>query len=170
MPHHWEVLMKRKVTLISFVTLALIFCLHILPTTVCAEGEAISTVDKLLAQSGYSFAKKTSNVWTIDYTGKSLAKFKVIISTGPDLVVMFVTIAKKAEFPVNTELLYKLARINHSLDRIKAGLDDDGDIFVRIDLSDRILDIKEFKVNVDQLAAAADQAYADIKPFIKPAK
>jgi hypothetical protein len=158
--------MKRILAAFLFAALFVTLCLSAWQSPCYAENQAPAIVDKMLAQSGYSFTKKTSNVWTIDFTGKTLSKFKVILSTGPDLVVMFVTVAKKADFQLTSESMFKLARINHALDRIKAGLDDDGDIFVRIDLSDRILDVKEFKINVEQLAAAADETFKDIQPFM----
>jgi hypothetical protein len=37
-------------------------------------------------------------------------------------------------------------------------------------VSDRTLDLKEFKINVEQLAAASDETYSDLKPFVKKAQ
>ncbi len=48
-------------------------------------------------------------------------------------------------------------KFNHHVDRVKIGLDDDGDTFVRVDLSLRLLDAQEFKLNVEQVAAGADE-------------
>ncbi len=159
----------KRIFSIVFISAFLMSCIAFQTPSFASENN-LSTVDSVLAQSGYSFAKKTSNVWTIDFTGKSLPNFKVIISTGSGLVVMFVTIVKKDQIQLSPEALYKMAKINHNLDRIKVGIDTDEDIFVRIDLSERVLDVKELRTNVDQLAAAADETYEALKPYMKTAK
>jgi hypothetical protein len=162
--------MKRIVALPVFAALVLIFCLHVQPATVCAQADAPAVVDNLLAQSGYTFVKKSNKsgtYWALDFTGKSLSKFRVLMGASDDLLIMGVVIATRSSFELTPELTYKLAKINNRFDRIKAGLDNDDDIFVRIELSPRTLDVKEFKVNVDQLRAAADEIYADIRQYIK---
>jgi len=58
-------------------------------------------------------------------------------------------------------------KFNHRVDRVKIGLDDDGDTFVRVDLSLRVLDAQEFKLNVEQVAAGADEVFAGIQTFLK---
>ena len=63
-------------------------------------------------------------------------------------------------------MLQKLLRLNEDLDRVKIGIDQSGDVFVRIDLSVRTVDAQELKENIKQLAAATDEVFAAIKPFI----
>ncbi len=43
-------------------------------------------------------------------------------------------------------------------------------MIVRLDMTLRIADTKEFKENVEQVSAATDEIYAAIKPFLVPAK
>ena len=63
-------------------------------------------------------------------------------------------------------MMKKLLGLNEQLDRVKIGLDKEGDVFVRIDLSIRILDKQELKENLDQAAAAANDVFAALKPFL----
>jgi hypothetical protein len=46
------------------------------------------------------------------------------------------------------------------------GLDSDGDIFVRCDASVRTLDAQSFKAMIDQVAAAANEVYEGVGPFL----
>jgi len=50
------------------------------------------------------------------------------------------------------------------------GIDKDGDVFVRVDLSIRVLDKDEMTVNVDQVAATADEVFKGLKPNLAVAK
>ena len=161
--------MKRIIVFSVIALFAVLTCLHVQESPAYAQDAAAAKVDSLIAQSGYKFTKIKDNVWTIDYTGKSLPKFKVIVTTGPDLVVMFVTLIPRDNFQLTSEAMYRILRVNHRLDRIKSGIDNDGDVFVRIDMSDRVLDLKEFKLNVEQLAASSDETYGDLKQFVKTA-
>jgi hypothetical protein len=131
---------------------------------VSAATTASSTrVTQLLSASGYNFKQVTATVWSIDFTGKALSKFKVILATQDDLLVVFVTVAEKKSIPLSADFMMKLLRFDHSLDRVKVGIDDDGDAFVRVDLTVRVLDGQEFKLNVEQIAAAANEVYAGIQ-------
>jgi hypothetical protein len=124
-------------------------------------------LSQLLKGSGYQFTQKTDSVWAIDLDGKSLGNYKLIGASEQGMLVMFVIIATKAELNLNQDLAYKMLKLNHEFDRVKVGIDDDGDAFVRVDLSIRTLDEEEFKLNVEQVANSADEAYADIKPYLR---
>ena len=162
--------MKRIIAFVATALFIVVLCLHLEQSPACAQDNSSEKVGTLLDQSGYTFTKVKSNVWTINFTGKTLPKFKVIITTGPELVVMFVTLIPKDNFQLTSEAMYKILRVNHRLDRIKVGIDNDGDVSVRIDVSDRTLDLKEFKINIEQLAAASDETYSDLKQWVKTAQ
>jgi len=130
-----------------------------------APESSPAKITRLLEASGYNYKKapKSDSVWSVDYTGKSLPSYKVVIAVQGNLLVIFVTVARKRHLPMTNDFMLKLLRFNHSLDRVKVGIDDDGDLAVRTDLSVRTLDSEELKLNVDQVAASADAVYADIK-------
>jgi len=131
-----------------------------------STAASAAKVDRLLGESGYKFVKKTDTVWYIAWSGKSLADFKVIIAVQDDLMVTFVTVVAKAKMRLTPEFLEKLTRYNSKFDRVKVGLDDDGDLFVRCDSTVRIMDGTEMKLVIQQVAAATDQLHQEILPSL----
>jgi hypothetical protein len=71
------------------------------------------------------------------------------------------------QIPLTPAVLQTLLRSNHDMDFVKVGLDGDGDAFVRIEISSRLLDAQEFKKIMDQVTAATDAVYTRIKPYLK---
>ncbi|MBX3279438.1 MAG: YbjN domain-containing protein [Acidobacteria bacterium] len=126
-----------------------------------------AAIARLLDQSEYSFTKASEGVWMIPFEGKELANFNVVATTQQDVLVFFVIVAEKKDFNATPAAMAKLLKLNHDLDRVKIGIDGDGDVFTRVDLSIRKLDVEELKVNVEQVAAAADAVYGAIKPDLK---
>jgi len=120
----------------------------------------------LLPASGYEYKTHKADVWSIMFNREHLKDFKVVLSTNEDMLVVFVTVVKKSQMPVTTEFRGTLLSFNHTLDRVKVGLDDDGDLFVRSDSTCRILDSEEFKVQVQQVAASANEVYGKISSSI----
>ncbi len=165
--------MKRIITCVTLIVLAVIVCCFAGPSIVCSQETNMAKVDRLLNQTGYIIVKKTPNVWYIDFTGKNLPSYKVIISTDQDEVtdvVVFVMVIKKKDFIQSVESLYKLLKFNHKLDRIKVGLDDDDDISVRVDCDSRITDAQELKAIIGQVASSSEEVCAGMKPFFTTAR
>jgi len=155
----------HRITL-SVVAVALSLCL---PSLACADDSAdAARIDKLMKQAGFTFEKKNESVWVIKQHGDNLGDYKEILAVGDGLLVIFVTIARDADIPRTEDLEYKMLQLNHQLDRIKVEIDDDGDAAVRADVTIRTLDTAELKEEVHQVAASADEVYADIKPYLAP--
>jgi len=131
-----------------------------------APSAGAAKVAQLTKASGYDFSQKTPSVWAADFEGKNLKNFRLIVAIQDDVLVTFVTVADKARMPVNIAFMRKLLRYNSTLDRVKIGYDDDGDLFVRCDASVRVLDAKEFHSIVDQVSAASDEVYKGIEEFL----
>src|SRR5215510_5064658 len=149
----------------------LLLCLQALPQPANAQEKSSPTrISQLLEESGYPYTKAAENVWAIPFEGKALSKFKVVASTEQNILVLFAVVAEKKRLRVIPEMMQKLLRLNTELDRVKIGIDDQGDAIVRVDLSIRVLDSQELKANIEQVAAAADEVFAAIKPFITIAK
>jgi hypothetical protein len=129
-------------------------------------SQVATAVGQLLDQSGYTYTKHSDTVWSINRRGNYLSEFKVVIGTGNDLMVTFVTVAKKAQLKRSEDLLFMLLRLDHEFDYVKVGLDDDQDLFVRVDSSPRLLDLQEFKATVEQVAKSADEVYGKVRPFL----
>ncbi len=138
-------------------------------TAVSQTTEASSAkVTQLLHGFGTPFTQKTPSVWYMDYNGKHLKNFRVILAVEGDLLVSFVTVAPKARIQATPDFMHKVMRLNSKFDRVKVGLDSDEDLFVRIDSTVRILDAQEFKLVIDQLASATDDVYDDLSAYITP--
>jgi hypothetical protein len=131
-----------------------------------------STLEKiagLLDQSGESYTKVDENTWTIKFKGKALTDFKVLITSTGGILVVLVIVAEKKNLKGNPpEMMYKLLKFEFDADFVKTGLNDRDDLLVSAELTIRTLDLQEFKDIVDQVAAAADQVYATVRPFMTP--
>jgi len=124
-------------------------------------------MDAMLKQTGYTYNTHNPTTWSIDLTRKNLGKVRVILSTGSDILVTFVIVAKKAQIQKTPQLMDRLLTANHDYDYTKIGLDKDGDLFVRIDMPLRTIDATELKSIIDQVANASDEIYAKVANWIK---
>lgn len=124
-------------------------------------------MDALLKQTGYAYTTHNPTTWSIDLNRKHLGKVKVILSTGSDILVTFVIVAKKAAIQKTPQMMDALLTANHDYDYTKIGLDKDGDMFVRIDMPLRVVDATELKSVIDQVANASDEVYAKVANWIK---
>lgn len=119
-------------------------------------------------QPGYTRA--ADNVWTIPYKGKSLTDFEVMVVTTPggELVIFAVVIVKSKEMRPSQDLLYTILKYNNDADEVKAGINDEGNLFVRADINGRLMDLRQFQRVLEQVAAASDELHARIKSLLAP--
>jgi hypothetical protein len=136
-----------------------------LPSLATPADDGAKKTAALLDSSGYHYTKLTPKIWSIDFTGKSLPKFKVLV-VGDELDVIFVIIADHDKYTFSPELAKKLLAFDSSMDRVKVGINDTGDLFVRVDVTSRTMDEADFKANVEQVAAASDEVYGGIQPLL----
>ena len=87
--------------------------------------------------------------------------------TGSDIVVTFAILAKKATINKTPRFLETVATANHEYDYVKIGLDKDGDLFVRTDLSLRLLDSQEMKNVIDQVANASEEVFIKVAGSVR---
>jgi hypothetical protein len=132
-----------------------------------SQAADAAKVEKLLKASGYTYTTHSANTWSVEFDRKNLGKFRVIVSTGSDLVVTFVILAKQAAIDKTPQLLETLVSSNHDYDYAKIGLDKDGDMFVRIDSPLRLIDAKELKSIIGQVANASDELFGKVSGSIK---
>ena len=122
---------------------------------------------QLLKETGLAYNTHPRNTWSVDLQRKNIGKIHVIASVGSDIVVTFAILAKKSAIQKTAQFLDNLASANHQYDYVKIGLDKDGDLFVRIDTPSRLIDAKELKFIVEQVANASDELFAKISGSIK---
>lgn len=148
--------------------LFVIACMLGLGVTAFGQENRSQKAARVINETGLAFTKAGENLWTIPFEGKVRKDIIVVVSVTDDMLSLFSLIAQKKELKTTPEMLQKLLRFNDDFDRVKVGMDKDGDVFVRIDISIRVLDKDELKSNIDQAAAAADEVYKGLKPnFIK---
>ncbi|MGE0129140.1 MAG: hypothetical protein AB7U82_13770 [Blastocatellales bacterium] len=158
--------------------IAISFALVILSTSAALAQAQQLKLDKasaakivqLLEESGHNYGKAGENVWTIRYKGNHLPEFGVIVIGHENMLILVGVVAEKKDFNATPEMMKKLLSLNDDFDRVKVGIDDDGDLFNRIDLSLRVVDTQEFKANLEQLSSTVDLTYAAIKPYLVTAK
>ncbi|MBK9154035.1 MAG: YbjN domain-containing protein [Chloracidobacterium sp.] len=141
-------------------------CLLLIGMDVHGQESHSQKVARVINETGFNFTKASEGVWTIPFEGKVQKDITVVISVSEDLLTLFSIVAVKKDFKPTPELHQKLLRFNDDLDRVKVGIDKDGDIFVRIDLGIRIMDKEELRANIDQVAAAADEVFKAVKPTL----
>ncbi|HKQ04629.1 MAG TPA: hypothetical protein VJ464_05825 [Blastocatellia bacterium] len=131
-----------------------------------SDPQTVAKLAGILERSGYAYKKAADNIWVVNFKGNSLADVNVIVTSAEGLVVMAVVVAQKSTMKVTPEMMYKLLKLTHDIDRVKIGFDSDDDLFVRSEVSTRLFDLEEFKFDMQQVAAASDQIHAAIKPFL----
>ncbi len=119
----------------------------------------------MLEQSGYRYSKVSEGIWEIEATGKNVKEFKIRVTMAEELVLLMVKLADRKDVSVKNELLVKLLELNHRFDMARIALSDEM-LYSRIDLHARVVDGAEFNYAVEQLAAATDAIYPELKHFI----
>jgi hypothetical protein len=143
--------------------LAAALCLGVLTQVGFAQA---ASMDAMLKDTGYGYTTHNATTWSVDLNRKHLGKTRVILSTGSDILVTFVIVAKKAGIQKTPQMMDALLTANHDYDYTKIGLDKDGDMFVRIDMPLRTVDATELKSIIDQVANASDEVYAKVARWV----
>src|SRR5215467_14404471 len=153
-----------KLNVLRGLALAAALCLGVLTQVGFAQS---MSMEAMLNDTGYAYKTHNATTWSIDLNRKHLGKTRVILSTGSDILVTFVIVAKKAAIQKTPQMMDALLTANHDYDYTKVGLDKDGDMFVRIDMPLRTVDGTELKAVIDQVANASDEVYAKVAHWIK---
>jgi hypothetical protein len=136
------------------------------PRTANAQT-SVAQVDQWLAVSNYVYKKTGNGTWLITYRAKTPTELWVLVAAGTDFVVVGVVVALKRDMVFTNDFMFKLLRLNHALDYVKIGFDNDEDLFVRSEVKTKGLDLQDFKTIVETVATATDTLKGEIKPFLK---
>jgi hypothetical protein len=147
-----------------------IFALIILSTSQLTfaqtnKGGAVGKIPALLEKSGYQYTKIKEGVWQINFQGKNLKEFQLKITLIGDQLIMFVDLASRGELDLNNGLAVKLLELNDAMDTIKFALSEKS-LYARMEAHERIIDLQELKYMFNQMSAAVDEAFPQIKPFL----
>jgi hypothetical protein len=130
------------------------------------DPQVVAKLAQILDKSGYPYRKATDNIWVVSLKGKSITDMDVFISSAETLIVMGVVIATKSKLRLTPEMMFKVLRLVHDIDRVKIGFDADEDLFLRAEFNSKCLDVEEFKSTIAQVANGSDLLHAAIKPFL----
>src|SRR5712691_6548573 len=83
------------------------------------DARLVAKLAQILEQSGYTYRKAAENVWVVNFKGKSLSEINVFVTSAEDLVVMGAVVAPKKSMRVTPEMMFKLLRLVHDIDRVK---------------------------------------------------
>lgn len=158
--------MKNRLSAVFRLSLAIVICSFSLSYSASSQETSSAKTGRLLNETGVNFSKIANDIWTVPFEGKNLRNFQVLIGVDKDVLVMFVVVTDKKKYTRSPELLNKLLLQNDQMDRVKIGIDKQGEIAVRIDLTVRLMDKRELSENLDQLAAASDRIFAIIQPYL----
>jgi hypothetical protein len=136
------------------------------PTSLHAQSDSAS-VEHALKDTGFTYKTHNATTWSIEFERKTLGKFRVIISTGSDIVVTFAILAKKANINKTSKMMETLLVANHDYDYVKIGVDKDGDLFVRIDSPMHVTHSRELKDIINQVANASEEVFVKVAGSIK---
>jgi hypothetical protein len=138
------------------------------PAVAQSPAEDAPRVIRLMQEDNYTFRDTDSpTVWTIHFAGAHLKDIKVVVAigNGPDTtLVVFATLVEKRRMPATADFMRNLLEQNHKLERVKIGLDKDGDLEVDIDAKLRVTDAQELKEIVSQVRDVSDSLYGSIEP------
>jgi len=157
----------HKITVVSLVLMAISVTSAADPRgQVKSDPQIVSKLAQILEKSGYTYRKAADNVWVVSFKGKTKADIQVFVTSAENLVIMGTVVAPKASMNVSSEMMFKLLRMVHDIDRVKIGFDDDEDLFVRAEVTAKCFDVEEFKSAMDQVSAGSDKVYAAIKAHL----
>lgn len=129
-------------------------------------GPFAAKVEGFLLQSGYEFRRVQANSWYINKTGKQLPQIRVLIGAGPNSIAVGAVVAPKARLRVTADALFKMMKLSYDFNYVRLCIDPDDDLIVMEQVKERHLDLAHFREVVERVAAAADRAYGEVRPFL----
>jgi len=127
------------------------------------DPQVVAKLGQILEKSGYPYRKAAENVWVINFKGRSSGDINVLVTSAEDLVVIGAVVAEKSTMKVTPEMMFKVLRLVHNIDRVKIGFDNDEDLFLRAEIYSKCMGVEEFKSTVEQVSSGVDQVRAEIK-------
>lgn len=143
--------------------------LLVLTLSACGLGqECNSKLQDFVNKSGYKITvARPCMVWVAKDAlaipqGVGLQGMLLMAQEG-DLGLIGTVVQPKARLDLSAETLLKLMKLNHTLEFVKIGIDDDGDLFVRAELRMGSLTADDFTASLKQVIASANQVYDALK-------
>ena len=123
----------------------------------------------LLEKSGYKYKKVSDGVWEITFAGTNTGDFPVRLALAGNIILAIAKLADRKELQMDPPFLIKLLECNDQFDFVKLSLSKDM-LYLRMETGTRLLDGQELKNLLEQVSAATDEIYPQIKQFLPQAK
>lgn len=129
------------------------------------KADNLARVIALLERSGYSYRKVGDGVWEIPATGNNIRSFPIRLALAGDLVLFLVKLKDRADLNLRAPFLLKLLELNDRFDSVKFALSNEM-LYVRLEIHTRLLDDRELKYIIEQMANVVDEAYPELRSFL----
>jgi len=139
------------------------------PAAAPAQLKDATEIVLLLEKSGYKYTKVSDGVWEITFAGKNTGDFPVRLALAGNIVLAIAKLADRKDLKLEPPFLTRLLECNDQFDFIKLALSKDM-LYLRMEISTRLLDSQELKHVLEQVSAATDEIYPQIKEFLPQAK
>ena len=157
-----EVILKKRLVI------RLLLAASILVAAPVRAQECKSRLQEFVNKTGYSIkVVAPCKVWVVqnalaiplgaDATGQ------LMIAQEGDTGIIGVAVESKARLKLTPEFLLRLAQKNDSLEYVKAGIDSDGDLFLRSELYVPGLTIEAFNFTLKKVVEASSDVYQMLK-------
>lgn len=123
----------------------------------------------LLEKSGHKYSKVDDGVWEIMYEGKNMKSIPVRVTMVENVLVTLAKLVDRKDLTLDPALLIKMLELNNDFDYVKLALTKSM-LYVRMDSPLRLLDGEELNHVLEQVSAAADEAYPQVKPYMAAGK
>jgi hypothetical protein len=110
--------------------------------------EMQALMEQALERSGLKYRKVQDRYWFAACDSKLVADCQILMTATPEILVMGVVVKHKKDLSLTPEVAATLLHLNHNLTRVKVGIDDDGDLFERVEVSVKGLDADEILDNL----------------------
>ena len=121
---------------------------------------SMGKITGLVKASGRAYTKHDNGTLIVDTPKGKL----LVVAKGGFLLVTFAQVLPKAYLPVTDTVLLNLLRLNDTLNYSKVGIDQEGDLFVRVETRADLIDQPGFNATVDRLVADYDKVKNAVFP------
>jgi len=129
------------------------------------DPQTVTAVEKLMQQTGQKYSYAGRGVWIVPRNGTNLGYFQVVLSLSGGTLVTQVTVVRGKGFSRVNEAAIPLLQLADRLEYVRVSLDKNNTVFVRNEARVKSLDLDQLVMNIDQVAAGADQVSGEVKRF-----
>ncbi len=148
--------MNLKILPYAFMAVTLLATFHLGSSVGISQETASAKTGRLLEATGVSYKKIDDGIWGVSYKGENRNEITVIVTAYQEYVIIFTQVASAEDLSLTPAIMKRLLEVNDEVDWAKVGLDEKGDLFVRIDLSIRTVDKDELLQCILQTADVTD--------------